>query len=297
MANHPASLEKILESVEALSPSELDALQEHIARSRQKKASTAKETSERSVFKISFDEYLAFSESEREATQWRVYHEHHEWYEAELKARHAQWMLVCGGEIVAFSKTLDDYPTPEKLHAIGKERDFIPFVFVPRPLIEESNWSALDEDDFYPTLTFHIVEISQIEGKTSAPGFSVSADLDTGSPHLFLDYEQLLEESAVDFRSHAEAYIQQHLGEYYRFHILPLQVVVTDESGNHFTRRMHAYCVRDWKKSPLCLVNPNRQALAGRTILLKFPVKVELDGEKKTTRVLGKKMARTKKRK
>jgi len=59
---------------------------------------------------------------------------------------------------------------------------------------------------------------------------------------------------------------------------------------------MHAYCVRDWQKSSLCLVNPNRQALAGRNVLLKFPITVELNGEKKLTRVFGNK-SRTKKRK
>jgi hypothetical protein len=104
-------------------------------------------------------------------------------------------------------------------------------VFVPKPLIEESAWSILDEDDFYPTLTFSVA------GKDQAESTTVKADLDTGSPHLFMA-----------------------------------------------------------KKSSLCLVNPNRQALAGWNVLLKFPVKVELDGINKITRVLSKK-AKSKKRK
>lgn len=173
---------------------------------------------------------------------------------------------------------------------MGKERGFIPFVFVPNPLIEESTWSALDEDDFYPTLTFSVA------GKDQAESTTVKADLDTGSPHLFVDYDQLLEAGAVDFRPNAKAFIQQHLGEYYRFHILPIQVAIVNESGNYVMQRIHAYCVRGWQRSSLCLVNPNRQALAGRNVLLKFPVKVELDGTNKITRVLSKK-AKSKKRK
>ncbi|MGH7599839.1 MAG: hypothetical protein ACREOI_26080 [bacterium] len=156
MSNHFASFETILESIDALSPAELDALQARISRSRRKQASATKRTSERSVFEIPYDEYLAFSDAEREALQWRVYHEHREWYEAKLKARRAQWMIVCGGKIVEFSKTLADFPAPEKLQAMGKECVFIPFVFVPKPLIEESAWSVLDEDGFYPTLTFSV---------------------------------------------------------------------------------------------------------------------------------------------
>jgi hypothetical protein len=290
MSNHVTSFETIIESVKALSPAELDALQAHITRSRQKQAPAAKRGGERSVFEIPYDEYLRFSNQEREDLQWRVYREHHEWAETELKTRRAQWIIVCSGEIVEFSRTLDNFPTPEKLQALGEEHGFIPFVFVPKPLIEESTWSVLDEDDFYLTLTFSVA------GKNQEESLSVNADLDTGSPHLFVDYDQLLEAGAVDFRPNAEAFIQQHLGEYYRFHIMPIQVAIVDERGNHFVQRLHVYCVRDWQKSSLCLVNPNRQALAGRNMLPKFPVKVELDGEKKMTRVLGKK-AKTKKRK
>ncbi len=214
MSNHFASFEAILESVGALSPAKLDALQARISRSRRKQTPAAQKTSERSVFEIPYDEYLAFSDAEREALQWRVYHEYHKRYEAELKARRAQWMIVCGGKIVESSKTLDDFPTPEKLQAMGKECGFIPFVFVPKPLIEESTWSALDEDDFYPTLTFSVA------GKDQEESTTVNADLDTGTPHLFVDYDQLLQADAVDFRPNAEAFIQQHLGEYYRFHII-----------------------------------------------------------------------------
>jgi len=166
MSNHVASFETIIESVDALSPAELDALQARISRSRQRQAPATKKTSERSVFEISYDEYMALSNEERDALQWRVYHEHHERYEAELKARRAQWMIVCGGEIVEVSRNLDNFPTPEKLQAIGKERGYIPFVFVPKPLIEESTWSALDEDDFYPTLTFSVAGKDQEESAT-----------------------------------------------------------------------------------------------------------------------------------
>jgi hypothetical protein len=298
MANHVTPFETILKSIDGLSSAELETLQERIARSRQKKISTTLQPTKRNVFEIPYNEYLKLSDAERDEIQWRVYVEHHKWYETELKARRAQWILVCGGKVLEFSRTLDNYPTPEKLQAFGKEHGFIPFVFVPRPLIEESPWSALAEEDFYPTLKLHFAAKTQKESRPRATGFAVDADFDTGSPHLFVDYDKLAEKGVVGLRSQAEAYFQQHLGEYYRFHIMPIQLIMIDENEKHYTKRMHAYCVRDWQRSPLCLVNSDRKALAGRNIMLNFPLKLELDGNRKVTRIIGtkEKTKRSKKR-
>jgi hypothetical protein len=299
MANNFTPFETLLESTDKLSSAELETLQERIVHSRQKKISTTIERDKRNVFEIPYEEYLRLSDTEREAIQWRVYAEHHEWYEAELKARHAQWILVCGGKVLEFSRTLDDYPTPEKLQTLGREYGFIPFVFVPKPLIEESTWSPLAEEDFYPTLKPHFAARTQEESRSRTTSFAVDADFDTGSPHLCVDYDKLSEKGVLGFRSLAEAYFQQHLGEYYRFHIMPIQIAMIDENEKQYAKRMHAYCVRDWKKSPLCLVNPDRKALAGRNILLNFPLKLELDGKRKVTRIIGlkEKAKRLKKRK
>ena len=137
MANQVTSFETILESLDKLSSAELEKLQEGIVRSRQKKTPTTGEPHRRNVFEIPYDECLEFSDAERDAIQWRIYTEYHGWYEAELKARHAQWILVCGSKVLKSSRTLDDYPTPEDLQSVGKKHGFIPFVFVPKPLIEE----------------------------------------------------------------------------------------------------------------------------------------------------------------
>lgn len=295
MANSSAAFTTILESVNTLSPVELAILQERIASSRQNQLSPPKKASSRNVFDIAYGEYLTFSEDEREALQWEVFYQYQAIYEKELSSRRAQWMIVCGGKIVAFSKNLDDFPSREQLDALGKTHGFIPFVFVPRPLIEESAWSTIDENDFYPTLLLNIADQTHAEVATNDNVVTIKADLDTGSPHLFVDYDRLFQENAVEFRTHAEAFIQQHLGKYYRFHILPVNVAIVDESGKYIFYRMHAYCVRDWQQSSLCLVNPHRQALAGRNVILKFQIKVELNGKKKTTRVSGIKSRKQKK--
>jgi len=82
-------------------------------------------------------EYLALSDDERENIQLSVYQSHKEWIDAELEERGAEWVLLCGGEVVEYSATLRNYPSREKLMALGEERGVVPFVFVKTPLIEE----------------------------------------------------------------------------------------------------------------------------------------------------------------
>ena len=92
-------------------------------------------------------------------------------------------------------------------------------------------------------------------------------------------------------------HFRPHLGEFNRSVFLPITVGVTDASGQIVTLELGAVFVRNWRQSSLCFVNPSREALAGRNRLLEFPLKLELDGEKKTTKVLGKKSAGKKSKK
>ena len=62
---------------------------------------------------------------------------------------------------------------------------------------------------------------------------------------------------------------------------------VADERGALIVREFLAFCVRNWEQSPLCTVNPRRAALAGRNLLLELPIRLELNGRRRTTRVLA----------
>jgi hypothetical protein len=114
----------------------------------------------------------------------------------------------------------------------------------------------------------------------------LTADFDTGSPNLFVDYDQMLALHIVDHQPIDQAHFRPHLGQIYRFYVLPLLVVVTDETGTAAMREFPALCVRDWRQSPLCRVHPHREALAGRNLLLEFPLRIELDGAMRVTRVV-----------
>jgi hypothetical protein len=231
-------LDQVLKVLDQLSPDDLAVVQERLEARRKQVVGVSAVPDD--VFALSFDNYLALSERDREAVHLRAYEEHQQWIDTELERRCAEWMLVCGGEVIEASPTLDDYPPPEKLMRIGAERGCVPFVFVREPLVEESAWSSLPGEDWYPTLYLTLAALGTATCDVPATGVSLAADLDTGSPGLFVDFDH----------------------------------------------QISALCVHDWAHSPWCQINPRREALAGRNTLQKFPLRIELNGRTRTTRVL-----------
>jgi hypothetical protein len=293
-------LEQVFRTVDQLSSEELELLRERIERSARKKVSSAprgypEEAEE--LFKIPFEKYLALSQDERDAIAFRAYKILDRWIDEELKKRHAKWMLVCGGKILESSPKLIEYPSSEKLITVGQQRGLIPFVFIRTPLIEESRWSSLPELDYYPTLSITVGRFGTPSGKLTSDGVAIEADFDTGSSDLLLDYDQMVSNGIIGSMSIEHAHYRPHLGEFYRSYLLPITVGVIDDGGRIVTKECGAVLVRNWRQSPLCFVNSAREALAGRNLLLEFPLKVELDGDKKTTKVLGKKAASKKSKK
>jgi hypothetical protein len=293
-------LEQVFRTVDQLSSEELELLRERIERTARKKPSSAlrsypEEAEE--LFKIPFEKYLALSEDERAAIAFRAYKILDSWIDEELEARQARWMLVCGGEILESSPKLIEYPAREKLMTIGKKSGLIPFVFVYKPLIEESNWSALPKLDYYPTLPLTIGRFGTSIEKLTSEGIVIEADFDTGSPDLLVDYDQMVSNDVIAAQPSDQEHFRPHLGEFYRYYLLPVVVGINDHHNRTVAKEFGAIFVRNWRQSPLCFVNSAREALAGRNLLLEFPLKVELDGEKKTTKVIGKKPASKKAKK
>jgi hypothetical protein len=285
-------LEQVFQTVDRLNDAELELLRERIERSHPKKSLThprgyPEEAAE--LFAIPFETYRAMSQDERDAVAFRAYKTLDRWIDDELKKRHAKWMLVCGGEILESSPEFLEYPSSDKLIMIGKARGLIPFVFIYTPLIEESSWSALSGSDYYPTLPLIVGKFGTPAEKLASEGVTIQADFDTGSPDLLLDYDQMVSTGVVRAMPIEHAHYRPHLGEYDRAYLLPIVLGVNDHRGQTLTIEFGAILVRNWRQSPLCFVNPDREALAGRNLIHKFPLKVELDGEKKKTKVIGKK--------
>lgn len=150
MSELEANLNLVLRVLDHLGPRELAVIEERLAARKQVAEHSPAPASD--LFELPFDDYLAMSREERDAIALRAYQTLGPWIDAELKRLGAEWMLVCGGKVIESSPILKNYPSREKLMKIGRQRGLIPFVFVKAPLIEESGWSTLEGDDFYPTV-------------------------------------------------------------------------------------------------------------------------------------------------
>lgn len=141
MSEVKANLNQVLRVLEQFSPQELAVIEERLA--ARNRVSEQPLDAVADLFDLPFDDYLAMSREERDAIALRAYQTLGTWIDAELKRLGAEWMLVCGGQVIESSPTLQNYPSREKLMQAGRQRGLVPFVFVREPLIEEA-----ELDDF-----------------------------------------------------------------------------------------------------------------------------------------------------
>lgn len=143
---HPP-LEQFLDTFDTLSSEELERVERRLVSVRGKKNGTpripALPSTPRDIFAITFDEYLAMSDDERDVIQDEAYENYLDWIDQTLKQHHAKWILVCGRKVVESAPAWENYPTDEKLQVIGEQYGLIPFAFAAAPMIEETDWAAL----------------------------------------------------------------------------------------------------------------------------------------------------------
>lgn len=178
-----------------------------------------------------FRDYLTLGEKERRRLLLDVQKRNQEWINQQLDAHHASWILVCEGKVIESSADLDDYPSTEELMQIGYKYDCIPFVFTRSPLVEETTWSPLPYNDFYPTISIGVGAGDWDHSTLLDQGRQLIADFDTGSPRLFVIWEWLLTENLVQPAPVDFPQIWHHLGREYTFYTRILRVGISDESG------------------------------------------------------------------
>lgn len=287
MTTAATPLALVLETLKQLRPEELTVVENDIASAKAQRLSPSKSLLNDRRFMIPFEDYLRLSEEECDDVQELAYEEHRDWLYAELDKRRAKWILICAGQIVDSSTTLQTYPTEERMEQLGRQLGFAPLVFIANPIIEESSWTALPESDFYPGMPIIVGAASWKLNDMVQSGLQINADFDTGSGNTMLDYDGLRSVNIIPsqrFKRHQSAY---HLGRMYSCYFLPVQIATVDEDGGITAKVVSALCVRDWQRSPLCLVNPFRRALAGRNVLLELSLRVELNGRNRITKILG----------
>jgi len=237
------------------------------------------------LFDLPFDEYQKLPVDKQREIQRRACVGSEKWINEELKRLNAKWILVCGGKTIDFSDNLGDYPSEEKLMTIGRKFNRIPFAFVEMPQIEEmgAKWSKITSTDYYPTVEIIVGKANWDNAQIEQFGEVIIGDLDTGAPGIFLDYGVLLSKEFVRWSSIMTERQAYHLGKRYFFYLLKVKIGLKDETGDLKTQDFHCYCIQDWEDCPFRDVNPGRQALVGRNILMKFSLHVILDSKNATT--------------
>ncbi|MBC8235413.1 hypothetical protein H8E77_38190 [bacterium] len=260
------------------------------------------------ITKMTFEEYLVLPIERRHSLALELQKRNWHSIQSELIRRNAQWMLVCGGSVFEYSSNWKELPTDEKIKKIGHQQNKVPLVFVRNPLVEETAWSPLPADDWYPTIpvyfgraqwddeqlvqqginsfSFLFDQTFSFRKRKSLNGLFIISDFDTGAPFIFADNNQLIQEQILDWELVHNPFLGSHLGNAYAFFITELRVGVADEVGNVKSAPMQCRCVMNWASSPLRHVNPQRQALVGRNLLLILAFQVNLNGANLSTRLL-----------
>jgi len=282
-------LEQVLETLSKLDPEELEVVEKQLTREKNKPKSfsTPRTLLEDEKFLISFEDYLALSEDECDEIQLNAYEKYRDWIYHELEKRRAQWMLVCGGKIIESSPSLDDYPTDEKMFALGRQLGYAPLVFIANPVIEESYWVALPKDDFYLNLSITIGAADWNEAELKENGITMDADFDTGAASIWFDYYKLLAKNIIRRQRFKRTHAGYHFGRTYNCYALPVQIATVDETGKIISNIVSVLCVLNWQQSPFCMINPSRDALVGRKMLLNFPIRIELNGPNRSTKIFA----------
>lgn len=233
MAVAATPLSVVLDNLDRLRPEEIDVVKKRLARANGSAQvfSSPQTLLNDKRFSLTYRKYLALTDKERAALKSLAYKEYRSWIFEQLDRMRARWMLIGGGKIIASSSSLKDYPTLKKMRALGKKHGVAPMVFVSNTIIEESSWTALVHDDFYPNLSLVIGGARWSEKKLLTQGLQLDADFDTGASDILLDYSQLLVKGIVSPQPFKPAQENYHLGRTYQFYLRQVKVAGVNAAG------------------------------------------------------------------
>lgn len=243
------------------------------------------------LFKLTFDEFMKLSSEDQKNWRHRILISKRDWLNKQLIRNNAEWLLILGGRIERISPTLDNFPSKNDVYQLAKDKNFAPFIYVKDPQIEEStnlknksNWSLLNNRDFYPSIKIYIgLEDTSIEELIN-PKNEIITDFDTGSPVIVIDQGELKKRDIPVENEFEVANI--HLGKTYDFPLPQINIGVKTSHNSHKSRSFRVRSVSDWKSSPFCIINPNRKGLVGRNLLIDLNLHILLKGDEKVTQII-----------
>lgn len=164
------------------------------------------------ITKMSFEQYLAIPIEQRHSLTLELQKQNWHTIQSELQKRNAQWMLVCGDSVLQSSASWETLPTDEEIQKIGYQQNKVPLVFVRNPLIEETPWSPLPDDDWYPTLPVYLGRTQWGDEQLVERGLFIISDFDTGAPVILANYDSLTQKRILDLELVRNPFLGNHLG-------------------------------------------------------------------------------------
>lgn len=234
---------------------------------------------------ISFDQYKTLSYEDRKQLHLLAVEENKVWIKNKLKEKHAAWIAVVDGVVVAFSNKIDNYPPDHQIREICQNTNKFPFIFVNDALlaIEESGleWSETKyENDNYPTLGITISDSNKTNSK------SMIVDFDTGALGVFISFDLLLSAGIIEETLFDIPRVSSHLNQQYEymFKSVILKIKNFPNNDNNEVKKIIS-CIKNWQSSPFVHINPHRAGLVGRSIPNALQILIILDFKNRRTTI------------
>lgn len=196
----------------------------------------------------------------------------------------AKQVIICEGEIV-YETSDEEEIISEIIDERARIRDKPCYAFSAPAAIEESAWSQVDGDDYYPTLNVEIAPVETVEGVEQQTPLNIVADFDTGNQMTKLfSAEQVGTLLGPINDMHWEQTESGPWG-HYRYIRKPATLRVRDETGQTHQLRCSVQLVEKWETSNVRKWNRNRRGFVGRDVMRRLLLRIELDPATRRTRV------------
>ncbi len=230
---------------------------------------------------ITLEEYIALPREERRRYLDGAEKPNQAWIAKKLSHLQASWMMVADGQIVLRGASMQDYPEDEDFLKLCERTGKYPFIFF-HPLVhaieENSGWhETIQPGDVYATLNLTLANDSN--------RLALVADVDTGSLNSFCDLDLLKRNRMIEILPHQSEHNAQHLSRPYMCFTKRITLELADENGKKHQARVTIFCVQDWQYSSFVTVNPTRNFLLGRQVLLELRPRLTLDFAARSTEV------------
>ncbi|MFI5405341.1 MAG: hypothetical protein ACHQ1D_02380 [Nitrososphaerales archaeon] len=237
----------------------------------------------RTPFELSFNEFSTLHYAEMMKLQDEAYKSCNTLL-ADAWARGKRQVIICDKRIVYETESDADLPN-SFVEQIARQHDKACYVFVSPDIVEECQWSLIDSNDHYPTLSVYIGDPNLDSSKIDKEFTNINADFDTGNPKYKIFPSESFPSSLVPVPRFGLRNTN-HLAKHYYYFDKDLQICVRSTGGIIHSVTCPVRIVTDWNNGALLQANPNRLGFVGRDLIRQLMIKIELDPIKNTTRIM-----------